>query len=383
VFAALGAADAAPTHTTEDITAAIVDYANRNGGFAGRRLVPLFYEYDATTDFSTQDQAACAHWTQDNRIFAVNLTYFAGTDILTACTERAQALAIGAGGATTPTFAKFPHLVEPSRFRLDRLAVATARGLHRAGYFSGKLGLVTWDEPNYHYTVDHGYRPTLDAVNVPIVDTAYIQSAQQLGDVGAMTAQISNAIVRFRSQGIDHVIVQDGPAGLTAGGLLTFEWTHQAKSQGFYPRYGLNVYNIPGWSVYPSDQMDHALAIDQSDYDPVFDEGWRTNQARERCYKLVADAGFPVQNTEDRKVTSHACDFVFFLQHVLNRMSVVSADEFIQETSRLGTSFASAYVYGTKFGPGQRDGGDLVRTAEFLASCNCLRYTGDPYSPDG
>ena len=46
---------------------AVVSYINAHGGVAGRKVTPVYHPYDATSTATTssQDQAACADYTQD------------------------------------------------------------------------------------------------------------------------------------------------------------------------------------------------------------------------------------------------------------------------------------------------------------------------------
>jgi hypothetical protein len=133
----------------------------------------------------------------------------------------------------------------------------------------------------------------------------------------------------------------------------------------------------------PSDQMDHALAVDSSDTDAKNDAGWHLNAAREHCFKIQADAGYPVKgNAVDEAFAALYCDQVFFLQRVVNGLTSLDADSFIQAVAKLGTSFPTAFVYGSKFVPGRRDGAGMVRTEEYFDSCKCLKYRGAPFDPD-
>jgi hypothetical protein len=376
---AIGAAGAAPTYDTRDVFNTAINYANKHGGFAGRRMQGIYFDYNVTDDSNTQDQAACAHWTQDHKVFALG----AGGDILNTCAEKAGGIPWG-GGATAATYKKYPHLIHPLAIRLDRLAVLTVRGLHRAKYFTGKLGMVTWDDPDYRAAMTQAYLPTLRQLGIKVTDVAYIYVPQTLQALGDSTASVSSAVAKFKSQGIDHVIIQDGSAGVFGGTGLTFEWMNQAKSQRYYPRYGQNTGNSPGWSVLPSDQMDRAIAIDHADYDKKFDEGWRTNVTRERCFKMMADAGYPVNssNANDEVIAGSACDMTSFFQRVLNKSSLITNDNFIKVAATLGTSFPSAVVYGTKFVSGRRDGGGMMRTEEYFDSCKCLKFTSKPAYSD-
>jgi hypothetical protein len=380
---AVGAAGAAPSYDTRDVFNTVINYANKHGGFAGREMKAVYYDYNLTDDTSTQDQSACAHWTQDNKVFAIRP--ISGSDILAACAEKAHAVEVGGGAATAATYAKYPHLIDPDGINLDRVGQVTVGGLYKAHYFTGKLGLVTWDTPNYRSAMQKGYLATLSSLHItPATPPVYIPVPQNIQSISESSPAISSAVAKFKGLGIDHVIIQDGPAGVFGGAGLTFEFMNQAKSQRYYPRYGQNDGNAPGWSVLPSDQMDKALAIDGSDYDKSKDAGWHLNSYREQCFKIEADAGFPVagSNLNDEMIAGGACDFVFLTQRILNGLSSITNDTFVSAVEHLGTSLPSALVYGTKLMHGRRDGADMVRTEEYLDSCKCLKYSGSPYYPD-
>jgi hypothetical protein len=377
---AIGAAGAAPSYDTRDVFNAVIDYANKHGGFAGRTLKALYYDFNLTTDTNVQEQSACSFWTQDHKVFSIP----GSDDILRACAEKAGAVSTVSGATVASTYQKFPHFVEPYAVRLDRLGPMTVNGLYKAGYFTGKFGFVTWDDPNYRYAYDHGYLPALTSHGIKVVDKAFISVPQQIGALGDMSAAVSSAVTKFRSEGIDHVIIQDGHAGVWAGTGLTLEWMDQAKSQKYYPRYGQNARNSPGWDVLPSDQMDKAIAIMDSDFDARYDAGWHPNKQRELCFKIQAAAGYPVasSNLNDEGIAAQVCDRIFLLQYVINKLGTnLTSDAFMAEVAALGRTFPSAVVYGTQFAPGLRDGSAEVRQAEYFDSCKCLKYSGAPYYP--
>ena len=376
---AIGASGAAPSYDFRNVYNAVVDYANSHGGFAGRKLKPLYYDFNLSDPQDQQQQSACDYWTHDNKTFAIP----GEGDVERGCAEKAGAVDFGAGGAVASTYQKFPHYVDIYSVRLDRLGPMTANGLYRAGYFSGKLGFVTWDDPNYRFAYSHGYLPALSSHGIKVTDAAFVKVPQTLDAVGEMSATMGSIVTKFRTDGIDHVIIQDGHAGVWAGTGLTLEFMDQAKSQNYKPRYGQNANNSPGWSGLPSDQMDKALAIMDSDFEPKDDDGWHPNKQRELCWKIEADAGYPVSssNVNDEGLAGQACDQVFFLQTVMNRLAVITSGTFMQEVDKLGKSFASGFVYGTQFGPGLHDGSAEVRNAEYFDSCKCLKYSGAPYYP--
>ena len=378
---AIGAAGAAPSYDARNVWNTSINYANSHGGFAGRTLQAIYYDDNVASDQTTQDQAACADYTQDHKVFAI----ITQTDLEVACAQNAGAIAEGApGGGTEATFQKYPHLVDPDGIAFDRLGSLTVNGLFNAGYFTGKLGLVTWDDPNYRAAVTNGYLPALSSHHISPAQTVYISVPQQLGAVADMSAAVGSAVTKFKSLGIDHVIIQDGSAGVWAGDGLTLEWMDQAKSQGYYPRYGQNGYNNPGTTLNPSDQQNKALSINQIDYDPSYDTGWHANSARTSCFQIQARAGFPVSasNPEDEVTASFTCDYIFFLQRVVNGLSQITADAFMSQAQTVGTAFSTAEVYGSKLVSGRRDGADEVRNAQYLSSCSCLKFQGAPYYAD-
>jgi hypothetical protein len=251
-------------------------------------------------------------------------------------------------------------------------------GLSREHYFSGKVGLVTWDDPNYVFAVERGFLPALAAQKIAPTVT-YITTPQSIGDLGASNAAVSNAVLKFRSEGIDHVIVQDGPAGVYAGTGLTLQWMNAAEAQGYRPRYGLNTYNSPGTPIVPAAQWHDAVSINWDHADPKTDAGYRTNDTREQCFKIMADAGVNLQtNTSGRFTAAVICDALFAFRDAMARAPSLTADGFIAGVEARG-AFSAASVYGARLGPGKHDGGDLVRTSRWADSCSCFQYTAAPY----
>lgn len=376
---AIGAAGAGSTYDARDVTNSVFAYANAHGGFAGRKLQAIYYDYNIANDRTAEDATACATYTQDNKVFAI----YTDTDELRACAEHAHALGISMGAAeTADTFKKYPHYIDAAGMAFDRSGQVTVEGLFQQHYFTGKLGLVTWDDPTYRKAVQTGYLPALARHGINLAaDVVYVPVSQNANDISGSTAAISNAVTKFKTMGIDHVIIQDGAAGVWKGDGLTFEFQNQAKSQEYKPRYGGNTSIDAGGSINPSDQEDTELEVSDSDLEATNDAGWHLNAARENCFKIEADAGYPVKagNGNDEAEAALDCDTAFFLQRLLNSLSLITVDNVLNAADGLGSSFASALVYGTNLFPGRRDGSDYVRVLEYLNSCQCTRYKNAPY----
>ncbi|HVF20515.1 MAG TPA: hypothetical protein VNA14_09760 [Mycobacteriales bacterium] len=365
---------------------AVAEDLNSRGGIRGRKLEPVFFAYSATSNepIESQSQAACEHWTQDNRVFAI---FMRGPTILE-CAKKAGALVTSASGATGPVYRSNPHLVDPSGIRPERLGAATVRGLYDIGWGkpnaewpTGKVGIISWDEPNYRYGVEHGHVPALSSVGVKPTDIRYITVPQTAGAIADSSAAVSNAVLRFADAGIDHVLIQDGPAGVFGGAGLTILFLNNAKSQQYYPRYGFNGDNAPAFSAYPTDQQHGMLAVDYLDYMPSQDDGMSPNPARKRCFEIMAERGITPNDQNSYASAAGVCDSVWFVERILGGTGPLTRDGALRVASSLGTSYRSSVVYGTRLSGTRRDGAALFRPARYDDACTCMKYLGPPSEP--
>jgi hypothetical protein len=246
---------------------------------------------------------------------------------------------------------------------------------------TGKIGLITWDNNEYIYAMKHGWLPALHAAGLKEADVRYVAVPQSDTSLADASAAISSAVLAFRQQGIDHVFISDGPAGIFVGTGLTLLFLQNAKSQQYYPRYGFNTNNSPGWSNHPSDEEVGMLAVDSYDTKQVADQGIALNPARERCWALMRKHGLKVGDEQTQLLAIGACDIAWFAEAVLKRTQGAGLPDMIAAAESLGTSYASPYVYGTRLGPGQHDGAALFRNSRFDEACSCMRYTSKPYEP--
>ncbi|MDT7547927.1 MAG: branched-chain amino acid transport system substrate-binding protein, partial [Actinomycetota bacterium] len=381
---ALGAAGA-NSGDQRDYYNAVIDDLNKRGGVLGRKMVPVYAEYKAasTDSLDAQSESACNTWTKDHKVFVL---MFRGR-VLQECARKAGTLITGGTGETGPVFAKLPNLIDPGEVRLERLGQATVSGLDRQQYFktttewpSGKVGVITWDNASYRYGVTNGYLAALRRLGKTAA-TAFIAEPQTAGSISDSSAAVSNAVLKFRSAGIDHVFIQDGPAGVFGLGGLTLLFLQNAKSQSYHPRYGFNANNVPGYSIYPADQQHGMLAVDFSDYMPQQDAGIAANPARTRCFAIMAKYGVTANDQNTEATAAGSCQDIWFIETLLRRASQPTLQGAIAAAESLGTSFQSPLAYGTRLGPGRHDGAELARTAMYDDACSCMKYTSRPYAP--
>lgn len=383
--AGLGAAGAKPGDSRDYYNAAIED-ANSRGGVLGRKLKGVYHELRASSGepIDQQYQAACDRWFKDNKVFAVA----SGDDVVLECSAKAGAVAVNGGPslATAPVFAKNPHLVAPTAIRLERLSAVTVDGLvrlkwHVAGapWPTGKIGVITWDAPEYRYAYEQGTKKALAAHGLTVEQARFIAVPQTLNGLSDSSAAVNNAVLAFQSKGIDHVLIPDGPAGVFGGTGLTLLFLNAAESQRYRPRYGFNAQNSPGNSILPARQQVGMLAVDHNDYAPEFDQGIAPNKQRERCFALMRSKGLDTSSPNTQIQATVACDFVGFVVQTLKTAGAPTRNAFLTATDRTGTSFAPSLTYGARLAPGRRDGVELFRTSRYDEACSCMRYTSKPF----
>ncbi|MGH2784154.1 MAG: hypothetical protein ACRDJ1_02725 [Actinomycetota bacterium] len=367
----------------------VIAQVNKEGGIAGRKIVPIYAEFDVTSSrtIDQQAQSACAKWTQDNKVFAILAGVQGG--VIQECNEKAHAVNIvaGAGSSLPDDYRRYPHYVEVSGMNMVRMGSVTVSGLKAQNYFDpgAKLGMITWADASYKKALEDGFIPALKKVGVSLAaQPAYVHVPQSFNDLGGMNSGVNSAVLRFADIGITHVMILDGSAGICAGACLGYQFMNQAESQQYRPRYGFNEYNYADTSVgtlYPANQLLRSVAVVWSDDQAADDVGWRPNAAREACYKLMRDNGVPMENDNQTNVVRAACEQLWFMRAVVAKMgnAVLNNDNFMAAVNTMGTSFQPLSTYLSRLSATQHDGASAVRNQAFFESCACYQYTSNPY----
>jgi hypothetical protein len=246
---------------------------------------------------------------------------------------------------------------------------------------TGKIGLITWEDNEYKYAVAHGWLPALQKAGLK-ADVRYVAVPQSDKSIADSSSAIASAVLAFRNEGVDHVFIPDGPAGIFRGGGLTLQFLEEAKSQQYFPRYGFNSNNAPGDSALPADEQSGMLAVDANDVQASSDQGIAPNPQRARCYALMNKKGL---KTTDGKNTGllalGACDIAWFSEAIFSHSRSTVLADVIAGGESLGTSYRSPYSFGNDIGPGHHDGERFFRNSMFDDACACMRYTSKPYEP--
>ncbi|HEU5033276.1 MAG TPA: hypothetical protein VFT62_00800 [Mycobacteriales bacterium] len=364
---------------------AIIDYVNRHGGVGGRKVRPIFQELNPNQDTQQTYQSACSTWTNDHKVFVMQPQ---ASVLLDQCAANAHALAIDTGAVaegTMPLYRKFPSLLVLSSPAIDRSMRITIDGLARQHYFSSgaKVGIATWDDPAFTYGVQHAARPALSALGFDNVPVEYVAVPQSDAGLGATGASINSAVLRFHQQGIDHVLLLDGPAGINGAGTLVLLWMRDADTQHYTPRYGLN--STSGFSTLapelPKAQQIGALGVgwmpsldlSSSDYPDS-----KLPADGKLCLQIMTKAGQAPQNSNQKSSELGFCEFYFFLQRVLGRVQgPLNEQTALAAIDAVGSSFQPIATFASSFSASKHDGMAVVKDIAYNPSCNCYRYTSN------
>jgi hypothetical protein len=398
--AAANAALGAPGITQGDMRAdeqILIDDLNAHGGIAGRKIVPVFHAVDATSNDTAdaRGEAICADFTQDHHVFVA----FTGSEpaAMLTCLMKAGVVVVqdDLSLADSQTFTDNPYYVMVSELSIDRLARTEVSALSAQDYFSGwdpalgaarptkgKVGVITWDLPAFVRTTKNVLVPALAKAGYPpdAADTVYIAPPQRTSDEGAAAAAVSNAVLKFRSDGVDHVIVFDSSA------LLTLFFLENAQSQHYFPRYGVSSQNGPqallDSGAVQKEQLRGSVGIG---FVPVIDitpsedpdSGPLANDSRRRCIKLMTDHGQKFSDANAEAVALTLCNVWWFTRDVFNHAGgALNRAGFLKAVSALGTSFESGLTFGTRFSDTQHDGASMVRYYGYDEACGCMHYRG-------
>jgi hypothetical protein len=372
----------------------LINDINAHGGVAGRKLVPVYAQLDATSPdtLDSQYQAACDTLTQDHKVFVI----FSGTNpVMIQCAHNRGVVALQTNltESDSAIFRQFPYYAELNSLNLDRIAAAEVTGLQAEGYFSGwdanadrpgpgkaKVGVVATDEPSFVGATNRTLLPALARAGYPVdpANVVTVPRVERASDEGAIAAAVSNAVLRFRSNGVEHVIIME-PSGVTS--LL---FANNADSQKWYPRYGVNSQNglqaLADSGAYPKSQLPGAVGVGwmpSLDITPAqnTDDGPYSNDARKRCISLYKAHGITFSDTNAKGIGMNDCNSYFFFQQVGNTIKgLLNRDIFFAAVNREGPAFKSVDTFATNFSPTQHDGAAAIRYWAFDAGCQCMTY---------
>jgi hypothetical protein len=381
----------------------VIDDINAKGGIAGRKLVPVWYELDATspTNYEQQYQAVCETLTKDNKVFAVGGG--GESETLLRCLHNAGVIAITDDLTVSDAarMKRYPYYWELGSLNLDRIAAAQVAAVNAQGYFSGswntatgapmpgkaKVGILSLDMPAFKGAIDRTLVPALAKLGYrpDAADIVYANQPQSQADVGNTAAAVSSAVLKFRSDGVTHVFILEDSA------VLSLLFANNADSQGYHPRYAGNTQNgyqaLLDQGAYPRGQLPGTVGIGWVpgiDVTPSenTDDGPYSNETRRKCIALYKAHGVSYSSANAAQIALGTCNSLWFFRDVMKNVSVLNRDGFRAAADGLGTSHESPSHFLVRFDADHHDGIAAVRYWAYRPECGCMRYTSGNIAVD-
>lgn len=369
---------------------ALAEETNKAGGILGKKVVPVFHEVDAASSQTTeqQGQEACADWTQDRPVFATPGFPSFGESFL-ACMGKAGAVISGGSVFTVSDeriFERHPYFLQPNTMDLNTQGKLLPEALYGQKYFgkSAKIGLVTFDTPEFRYATEQSLLPSLQRRGLKLAtEPAYLTFPRTLDQYSATSADARNAVLRFSSQGITHVMFMD------FGAVATVLFAQAAENQQYRPRYGLNSQagptiaprSVPNNEMWRN-QLDKARAVGWAPAADVSPNEEPANKTRERCLAIMQKHNVAFSSSNARGQAIQECDALWFLIASLEASGsqVINQATFLQGVARLGSGYGPGMTFATTVSSSRHDGSAGARNLSFDRECVCFHYTSPVYA---
>ncbi len=352
---------------------AVVDYVNKHGGIAGRKVVPVYYNFDLARPGLTDgqsEQEACSAWTEDNKVFSVINTALARQALLVCLAGRGVPGIHNGMPVDEQTLKKYRNFwyagYGGAALTLDRIAEKQVKVFTRQNFFGSNavVGIEYFDDPAYKRVIDQVFKPELARAGVKKV---VLQAAPRGG------IEATSYVTSFRGAGVTHVLF------LGEESLYALFFMRAADTQAYLPRYGLHTGMAMGQLLQqtsPKRQLANANAFGWTpvvDVDNAHDPG-PVSTRNTLCYDIQRKAGQDMSNRGAATTAIGYCDGLFLLQDALAKVARIDVPGLAAGIAGLGTTYVSPGVFGTNFL--RPDGVDAYRDIQFKQDCGCFQYIG-------
>lgn len=351
---------------------AYVQHINAAGGVLGRQLELVFYRASTSESLQQIGQALCATETQDNHV-DVSLDDNYGS-LVFPCMAKAGIPTIytGLDGLTEANYRAFPLVSEPDSISIDRLAAVEVPQLVKLGYQPtgrSRLGVLYFNSPNF-VTGFNALKSAWAKEGVKVASSASLANYNTVGQIAGLGAGVQAAELKFRAQGVTHVMCVETNAFL-CGFFGLF-----AASQGYYPRY-----------AYTSDQpLTNILAnVPARALQNAVFVGWNPAQdlsvlskmpaSYRSCFAFMNKHGFSTATGNEKDGAASICESIDYLVAAIKAGGGASPAQIVAGERKLGGSYVSEHSLGIG---DRQDGAAVVRRGRYSPSCKCFAYTGPP-----
>jgi hypothetical protein len=330
--------------------------------------------------YATQEQAACATFTQDHHVIAVVgyvFNYFTSFERCLAA-KGIPHLSTGFNVPDREELAKYPLQMALDVPTIDRRGLLKLHGAVADGVLTAKnrIGVLTDACPGTPTSLQHVFLPEAKRLGLTVAKTVTINCPKGNADSAGAVSALQSAVLQFASARVDRVMFHassEGPA------LLLFSLS--AESQSYRPTYVVSslanlealrsnfpaaqVHNIHGYGWMPTQD------VPPRDYP-------KPNALQKRCLALLAKGQVKVSSGPDYYYAYNFCESLFvYEQALLTNGGNSGGQQVVGAVRGLGTRFASLVNEGgSAFAPDRPDAPRSMRHLVYADSCSCFRYTG-------
>jgi hypothetical protein len=343
---------------------AFINNANANGGLLGRKIVPVYVEYDPTDEDS--EEAACLTATQDHTVFAaVDSPGGLSFEAQLCFTQQNHTPLLDTGSFGEPE--QFYAESDSNLFTIDQSGL---RELGNMAHLLATEGLLKGKKIGI---LDRQFAGTVDTVTDGMVDVL-----QQLGyqvtyrvdmsmDDGTAASQVPIAAEEMQAHGVTAIMdLTDFITGT--------EFVQAADKSGYRPEYFA--------SDFEANTNDTAVSAMPSSFQAIAVTTMRTGEWREGIPEPAVDASCRetyagatrtnlARSDPDYQAMLIACGLVDILARGIHgagpTLTKAGFDTSVQQIGSIPFPFFGGFSYK----PGKYDGGDLVRTLVYQSSCSC------------
>lgn len=359
-----------PQHSPAKVDA-IVKWINTHGGIGGRKVVVAYHTTDPLQgSFDQQAQEACTDLAQDKKVqFAISAAQVY-RDSLPACFAQNKVPFVwDVFYPTQRSIVPAEYLYRPAQPHTDRLGFAID-GLARHGFFKGaRIGIVRYDSAKAKAISDGVFKPALKRHGLAVAAEFGVREPDSAAQASDSAASASSGVLRFRQQGITHVLF------VPSGGAIPLLYLAAAESQGYRPKYGFTSLDAPYFirDSVPRSQLAGAAG---AGWGPTVDLGPKRREAQgfssgsKLCGAIAKGAGYGPE-----EAPYSYCNMLFFLKAALDGVRGTTSDALAAAVPQ-ATGFQSSLTFAARFVRGRHDGPAKARVFEFTDDWT---YVGQPY----
>lgn len=340
---------------------AYISAVNASGGVLGRKIEPVFREYDGL-DLDAQ-RAACVFLTEQAKVFAiVNSGGFYGDPIL-CVTQQHKTPFIGQAGEALDFYQKSNGLYFSTTPNKDRVLKNMVAAASRDGVFKGRtVGLLSREGIDA-IPVDRSLKPALQAAGVRVAYEARISA-----DDSAAQSQIPLEVQQMKSANVDFIM-------LTTGLIVANVFAQQADSQRYYPKYLTSDFASGGADIY-------TIGMPASFAGSITYTALRTGEARAGMAEPAQDARCRKQFEKatgkrlDRTATEYyltvtACGILDQFVRGMVGAGVNPTRRGLSDALQAIGSFDVPFSGAGSWARGKFDAPDVVRAGTWKSDCRC------------